>query len=74
MTPTNGRLDAHLAAITWPWIPGMQRTRAIEPRIPKGMTPRWYTLCPDGMERPDWVPAEALVFALPNSDDHGYVW
>ena len=74
MTATNGRMDAHLAAITWPWIPGLQRTRAIEHRIPAGMTPRWYTMVPLGMERPDWIPPHALVFALSGGEDTGYVW
>lgn len=71
---TNGRMDAHLAYLTWRWRWDADRVRGIVDRVRlAGLEPEWYSMCPAEMTRPNWIPADAVAFALPHGDT-GYVW
>ena len=73
MTATHGRGDYHAAVMAWRWSPTGLAARNVAHRLPAGSTPSWVAVVPPIEARPEWIPLEALSYAL-SDGDVCYVW
>lgn len=73
MTPTHGRMDAHSAILVWRFRPGLPAAATFIHRVPD-MSWDWCALVPAEFDRPSFIPADALAFALKGAEDRAYVW
>ena len=70
---TNGKGEYNSAILVWPWRADGLMSRSLAHRLPAGVTPSWVCVVPALESRPDWIPEEALGFALAD-DDRAWVW
>lgn len=74
MTPaTNGRGSYHEAILCWRWSADGLMSRSLAHRLPLDTMPSWVAVVPGGESRPDWIPMEALRYALADGDE-AFVW
>ena len=73
MPATNGRSDYHSAILCWRWTSDGLMSRSLAHRLPVGVTPKWVCVCPAGESRPDWIPEDAVSYALADGDC-AWVW
>ncbi len=70
---TNGRGSYQSAILSWRWRPEGMMARGLAHRIPADWTPRWVAVVPPTEEMPDWIPADARRYVLPDGDQ-AIVW